>query len=84
MLWAARRKMAIVLAPKIASRSSMIRRPSAIWYRICMMLSVLALSKCGKVLVGQMRLPTIEQLFWKSLRSVSMPPYVTFRDLRGG
>lgn len=49
-----------------------------------MMLSVLALSKCGKVLVGQMRLPTMEQLFWKSLRSVNMPPYVTFRDLRGG
>lgn len=49
MLWAVRWKMAIVLAPKIVSRSSMIRRPSAIWYRICMMLSVLALSKCGKV-----------------------------------
>ena len=37
-----------------------------------MMLSVLALSKCGKVLVGQMRLPKMEQLFWKSLRSVNI------------
>ena len=66
MLWAARWKMAIVLAPKIASRSSMIRRPNAIWYRICMMLSVLALSKCGKVLVGQMRLPKMENSFGRA------------------